>query len=41
MKNDDAATPYHDGKRLLFPVDSDEVAGDVEQLLAVKLKPKK
>jgi len=40
MEKYDEATTYHDGKWLLLTVDSDTVADDVEQLLAVKRKPK-
>jgi Protein of unknown function (DUF3788) len=36
----DKATIYHDGKWLLLTVDSGDVLGDVERLLAVKRKPK-
>lgn len=35
----EAATTYHDGKWLFFPVDSDAVICDVERLLAVKRRP--
>ena len=34
------AKTYHDGKWLLLTVDTDKVVDDVEQLLAVKRKPK-
>ena len=35
----DAAPTYHDGKWVLFTVNSDMVVDDVRQLLAVKRKP--
>ena len=40
QKEYDEATTYHDGKWLILTIDSDEVAEDVMQLLAVKRKPK-
>ena len=40
QKEYDKAKTYHDGKWLLLTVDTDKVADDVEQLLAVKRKPK-
>ncbi|HOI74414.1 MAG TPA: DUF3788 domain-containing protein [Syntrophales bacterium] len=36
----DGAATYHDGKWLLLTVDADEIAADVERLLAVKRKPR-
>jgi hypothetical protein len=41
LREYDKATTYHDGKWLRLTVDADVVVADVEQLLAVKRKPKK
>jgi len=35
----DEATIYHDGKWLLLEVNSDEIVGDIEHILALKRKP--
>jgi len=40
QKEYDKAKTYHDGWWLLLTVDTDKVVDDVEQLLAVKRKPK-